>query len=140
MTVDESGVDMTMGFYLSHRIGLLLVSIIFMVTVLELVRRSHLKERYALLWLAAAACGLTVGLFPQSIVWFSQFFGFQYLTVFYVTSFLFLLLLVLAFTVVISKLSERNRELAQEVALLAHRVARLERGGAEGGRGRAGEP
>ena len=121
------------GFYLSHRIGLLLVSVTFMAVVLELVRRSHLKERYALLWLGAALFGLLLGLFPQAIVWFSQTVGFQYLTVFYVISFVFLLMLVLAFTVVISKLTERNRELAQEVALLSHRVTRLEAGGRQDG-------
>ena len=121
------------GFYWSHRVGLLLISLGFVVLVLELVRREHLKERYALLWLAAAACGLGVGLCPGVIAWTSSAFGFQYLTVFYVGSFLFLLLLVLAFTVVISKLSERNRSLAQEVALLARRVEQLEGNGAEEG-------
>lgn len=115
------------GFYWSHRVGLLLVSLSFMILVLELVRREHLKERYALLWLAAAACGLGVGVFPGLITWTSALLGFQYLTVFFVGSFLFLLLLVLAFTVVISKLSERNRTLAQEVALLARRIEQLER-------------
>lgn len=114
------------GFYWSHRVGLLLISLGFMMLVLELVRRAHLKERYALLWLVAASCGLGVGFFPGIITWTSAIFGFQYLTVFYVGSFLFLLLLVLAFTVVISKLSERSRCLAQEVALLARRVEELE--------------
>jgi len=114
------------GFYWSHRIGLLVVSAAFLALVLELVRREHLKERYALLWLAAAACGLAVGLFPRLVVWVSASFGFQYLTVFYAGSFLFLLLLVLAFSVVLSKLSERNRILAQEVALLSRRVEQLE--------------
>lgn len=114
------------GFYWSHRVGLLLISLGFMMLVLELVRREHLKERYALLWLAAAACGLGVGVFPGLITWTSTIFGFQYLTVFFVGSFLFLLLLVLAFTVVISKLSERSRRLAQEVALLARRVEEME--------------
>lgn len=114
------------GFYWSHRVGLLLVSLAFMILVLELVRREHLKERYALLWLAAATCGLAVGFFPGLITWTSAHLGFQYLTVFYVGSFLFLLMLVLAFTVVISKLSERNRTLAQEIALLARRVEELE--------------
>lgn len=123
----ENDGDLVVGFYFSHRIGLLLVSVAFLATVLELVRRSHLKERYALLWLGAAACGLGIGFFPQLVVWFSAVLGVQYLTVFYLSSFLFLLLLVLAFTVVISKLSERNRELAQEIALLAHRMTTLER-------------
>lgn len=115
------------GFYWSHRVGLLLISLGFMLLVLELVRRAHLKERYALLWLAAAVSGLGVGFFPGVITWVSAAFGFQYLTVFYVASFLFLLLLVLAFTVVISKLSERNRILAQEIALLSRRIEALER-------------
>jgi hypothetical protein len=114
------------GFYTSHRVGLLVVSAAFMALVLELVRRGHLKERYALLWLAAAVAGLFVGCFPRVVVWMSTVFGFQYLTVFYVTSFLFLLLLVLAFTVVISTLAERNRALAQEVALLGRRIEVLE--------------
>jgi MFS family permease len=117
------------GFYWSHRVGLLVVSLTFMLLVLELVRREHLKERYALLWLAAATCGLGVGIFPGLITFTSGVFGFQYLTVFFVGSFLFLLMLVLAFTVVISKLSERNRMLAQEVALLTRRVEELERDG-----------
>lgn len=114
------------GFYWSHRVGLLLISLSFMILVLELVRRAHLKERYALLWLAAATCGLFVGFFPGVVTWTSSVFGFQYLTVFFVACFLFLLLLVLAFTVVISKLSERSRALAQEVALLSRRVEDLE--------------
>ena len=80
------------GFYWSYRVGLLLVSLSFMILVLELVRREHLKERYALLWLAAAACGLGVGFFPSLITWTSALFGFQYLTVFFVGSFLFLLM------------------------------------------------
>lgn len=113
-------------FYSSHRAGLLIISLAFMTLVLELVRRAHLKERYALLWLAAALCGLAVGLFPRLVIWLSATLGFQYLTVFFVGSFIFLLLLVLAFTVVISKLSERNRTLAQELALLARRVETLE--------------
>lgn len=123
--MDEQSAEI-IGFYWSHRVGLLCVSMAFMGLVLELVRRGHLKERYALLWLAAAVAGLFVGLFPRLIVWMSGAFGFQYLTVFYVTSFLFLLLLVLAFTVIISKLTERNRALAQEIALLAQRLDALE--------------
>ncbi len=79
-----------------------------------------------MLWLAAAVCGLFVGLAPGLVVWLSTTFGFQYLTVFYISSFLFLLMLVLAFTVVISKLTEHNRALAQEVALLNRRVEQLE--------------
>jgi hypothetical protein len=114
------------GFQTAHRYGLLLLSVLLVAFVLELVRRGHLKERYALLWLFAAGCSLIIGLFPGIIVHLSNWLHFQFLTFFFVLSFLFLLLLVLTFTVIISRLSERNRDLAQEVALLNQRVGELE--------------
>lgn len=115
------------GFYALHRAGLLLLSLALVLLVLELVRRGHLKERYALLWLSVSACGLALGFFPGIIVRISLLFGFQYLSVVSLFAFLFLLLLVLAFTVVISRLSERSRRLAQELALLSRRIEDLEK-------------
>jgi hypothetical protein len=114
------------GFYALHRVGLLLLSLSLLLVVLELVRRGHLKERYALLWLAVSGFGLIVGLFPFIIVRLSLLFNFQYLTVVFFFAFIFLLLLVLVFTVVISRLSEQSRRLAQEAALLAERLDRME--------------
>lgn len=110
----------------SHRIALGLLSVVLFGLVLELVRREHLKERYALLWLGTSAMGLVIGIFPGVIVWFAETFHFQMITTLFVVSFLYVLGIVLSFTVIISRLSERNRRLAQEVALLAHRVQRME--------------
>lgn len=115
------------GFYQLHRVGLLLGALLLVAFVLELVRRGYLKERYALLWLAASCGGLLIGVFPSIITRLSVWLEFQYLTVVFVACFLFLLALVLAFTVIISRLSERNRELAQELALLENRITALER-------------
>lgn len=116
-----------MGLQISHRVGLAALSLLLLLLVLELVRRDLLKERYALLWMAAALAGLTIGVYPDIIVIFSNLFSFQYLTVLFVLSFVFLLGVVLAFTVVISRLVEHNRRLTQEVALLAHAVRELEK-------------
>lgn len=115
------------GLYGSHRIALLVMSVALLVLVLELVRRNLLRERYALLWLGTSLVGLVVGLFPDLIVRFSNWMRFQYLTALFFLTFMFVLALVLAFSVVLSRQSERNRRLAQEVALLQHRVKRLER-------------
>lgn len=114
------------GLTFEHRFALLLMSVALLVIVLELVRRGYLKERFALLWLATAAAGLVIGVFPGIITAVSESFSFQYLTVLFVLSFVFMLGLVLSFTVVISRLSERNRELAQELALLDNRLRALE--------------
>ena len=124
--MEENGIGQV-GFYVAHRFGLLGVSLLLVLFVLELVRRGHLKERYALLWLFVSGMGLLIGIFPSIIVKLSIWFGFQYLTVVYVFSITFLLGIVLTFSVVISRLSERNRDLAQEVALLDERMRQLEK-------------
>ncbi|NUM54107.1 MAG: DUF2304 domain-containing protein [Candidatus Hydrogenedentes bacterium] len=112
---------------LVHRIGILGMSLSLMLLVLELVRRGWLKEKYALLWLGTAGVSVLVGVFPNIIVAAANLFHFQYLTVLFTVYFLFTLGLVMSFSVVISQLAERNRELTQELALLAHTVERMER-------------
>lgn len=112
-----------------HRIALLLISLFVLAIVLEIVRRGLLKERYALLWLAAAGLGLVFGVFPRLIVLLSHVLHVQYLTLLFALSFAFLLGLVLSFSAVISRQTERTRELTQEVALLAHQVKELEKRG-----------
>jgi hypothetical protein len=114
------------GFYLAHRLGLLAAGVALVLLVLELVRRGHLKERYALLWLGASFGALAIGLFPNVIARVSVLLELQYLTVVFVACFLFLLALVLAFSAILSQLSERCRELAQEVALLEARLEKME--------------
>ena len=114
------------GFTMFHRIGLMVFSVLLLILVLELVRRRLFKERYALLWLATAGCGVIVGLFPGIIVWLSKVMHVQFLTVFFLLALLFLLGLVLSFSVVISSLSEQNRAIAQELGLLANRLNEIE--------------
>jgi len=114
------------GFYLQHRLGLFLLGVSFILLIFELVRRGHLKERYALLWLAAGGAALVVGVFPRLIIWLAALLEFQYLTVLFAFSAAFFIALLLAFTVIISKLSERSRTLAQEVAILRQRLEAIE--------------
>lgn len=109
-----------------HRIALLVLSLLLFGFVLELVRRDLLKERYALLWLATSLFGLVIGIFPSLIIRFSNLVRFQMLTALFVLAFVFTLAIVLGFSVIISRLTEHNRRLAQELALLANRVERCE--------------
>lgn len=114
------------GFTMPHRVALLALSVMLLAVILELVRRGRFKERYALLWLASALFGLMVGVFPGIIVCIARILNVQFLTVVFGLAFVFFLGLILSFCVVISQLSEQNRELAQELALLANRLKTLE--------------
>ena len=109
-----------------HRVALLVLSIVLFALVLELVRREKLKERYALLWLGTSVVGVLVGIFPQIIERTTNALHFQLLTTLYAISFIYVLGIILSFSVIISSLSEHNRKLVQEVALLANRMDALE--------------
>ena len=116
-----------LDLYIYHRLAILCLSLSFAAAVFELIRRGLLKERYALLWLSTSFVALLFGAFPRMLVFLAQTFHFQYLTVILMLSFLFTLGLVLSFTIIMSRLSDRNRRLTQEVALLTHAVQRLEK-------------
>jgi hypothetical protein len=109
-----------------HRVALLVLSIGLFVIVIELVRRELLRERYALLWLGTSVLGVVVGIFPRIIEWVTASLHFQLLTTLYAVSFIYMLGIVLAFCVIITKQIDRGRILAQEVALLSNRLDKLE--------------
>lgn len=103
------------------------VSILLLVIVFELIRRRSLKEEYSLLWLLSGVVILTFSIFPNLLLIISKALGMFYLTTLFVISFLFLLLIVLHFSTVISQLSERNKDLIQELSILDFRFKELDK-------------
>ena len=103
------------------------VSILSLVIVFELIRRRRLKEEYSLLWLLSGVVILIFSIFPNLLGIISKMMGMYYLTALFVISFLFLLLIVLHFSTVISQLSERNKELTQELSILDFRFKELDK-------------
>lgn len=103
----------------SIQIIAIVFSLCILVGVIELIRRGMLKERYALLWLASAAILLVLSVWRELLHKISQIVGVAYPpSLLFFAAFLFLLLIVLHFSVIISNLSEKNKRLAQEVGIL----------------------
>jgi len=96
------------------------LSIILLFITFELIRKKKLREEYSLLWLFTGAVILIFSIWPEYFLsrFFSQITGIFYLSAVVLLAFLFLLLIVFHFSVVISKLTDRNKELAQRHALL----------------------
>jgi hypothetical protein len=92
---------------------------VLLVIVVELIRRGKLKERYSLLWLFAGAVLLIFSTSRYLLELISRALGIFYPPSFlFLLAFFFLLLITLHFSVVISGLSEKNKKLAQELALM----------------------
>jgi hypothetical protein len=105
--------------------------------VLELIRRGRLKERYSLLWLFSGMVMLILALSRGILEYIAHAIGIFYPpSLLFLIAFIFLLLITLHFSVIISGLSERNKKLAQEIALLRQnveemKIVRKQAGGAE---------
>ncbi|HUI44923.1 MAG TPA: DUF2304 domain-containing protein [Nitrospirota bacterium] len=91
--------------------------------VAELIRRGRLKEKYSLLWLLSGGVLLIFSSSRDILQYVSHLLGIYYPpSLLFLVAFLFLLLITLHFSVVISGLSEKNKQLAQEVALMRQQI------------------
>lgn len=99
-------------------------SLILLLYLLEMVRRRKLRTEYSILWLFGSAVMLVFSINKNWLDYVSQAVG-----IFYPPSFLFLigmffmLLILIHFSITISKLQQMNKKMAQELALLKQRVA-----------------
>jgi hypothetical protein len=99
------------------------------VLVFELVRRRRLMERYALLWLFASAVLLLLAVWRGLLNEIAHAIGIYYApSALFVIAFGFILVLLLHFSLVISRLADQNKLLAQRLGLLQQRVDATERG------------
>lgn len=100
-------------------------SLVLLLFVVEMVRRKRLLERYSLLWLAGGLVLVVLSASPRLLDRLAPFLGFAYPpAALFLGGFFLLVLLSLHFSLAISKLSDRNRILAQRVALLEEKLER----------------
>jgi hypothetical protein len=110
-----------------QRVAVIAIAVIVVAVVVELVRRRRLMERYALLWLAAAATLFVLAVWQGLLTTLSGDLGIRSgPNLLFAVGFAFVVVLLLSMTLVISRLSDENKRLAQRVALLADRLAALE--------------
>jgi hypothetical protein len=96
------------------------------VLVFELVRRRRLMERYALLWLFASAVLLGLAVWRDLLETIASTVGIYYApSALFAIAFGFVLVLLLHFSLVISRLADQTKVLAQRLGLLQQRVDEL---------------
>jgi hypothetical protein len=101
-------------------------SLLLILVVLELVRGRRLKERYALLWIATGVVLLVLSAWRGGLNTIAGWLGVTGYppAVLFAVATLFVVLVLLHYSTVLSKLTDENVELAQRIALLEERVGR----------------
>lgn len=100
---------------------LLVLTITFgiIVFVLRLVRKGQLRAKYSILWLSVGSLLILLAASPLMLDVVARAVGIDYPpAAFFLTALCFLLLVVVHFSWELSRLEERTRRLAEELALL----------------------
>ena len=96
-----------------------LVSVALLFYILEMVRRRKLREEYSILWLAGGVILLVFSLKRDWLEWAADRAGIYYPPSFlFLIGMLFILLILIHFSITISRLYQMNKKMAQELALL----------------------
>ncbi|MCW3068934.1 MAG: hypothetical protein JWL67_1559 [Solirubrobacterales bacterium] len=108
------------GLAIAVTLGLLLL-------VFELVRRKRLSERYAILWLVAATTLFVLAVWKGLLTSLSHDVGISYPpSALFAVAIGLIAMILLHFSLAVSRLSDQNKVLAQRLGLLAQRLEKAE--------------
>ena len=103
----------------TQRAFAILASAAVLALVVELVRRRRLREEYAFLWVITAGGMVVLATWYGLIEWITRLIGaVTVTTTLFLFALLFLLVINVHYSTVISRLSLQIRRLAQEIAIL----------------------
>jgi len=110
------------------KIVALMISIGMMLLIIELVRRRKLREEYSWLWLLTGSVIIVLMMWFGLLKWTTHLIGaIKPSSAIFFFAFLFLFIISLHFSVVISKLTDQVKELAQRNALLETELQELKK-------------
>ena len=104
----------------------ILGSLGLLVVIVNLVRRRRLAEEYSLLWLLVGVGFVAISVFRGLIEEIADILGIDYgPSAIFLIAIFFIIWLLLHFSLIVSSLAERNRILAQDLALLKLEIDEL---------------
>lgn len=112
-----------------------IASLLLILVVLELIRGRRLKERYALLWLVTGVALLVLSVWREGLNTIARWLGVSSYppAILFAAAILFVIVVLLHYSTVLSKLADQNTLLAQRVALLEQRLGARGRGDGDAG-------
>ncbi|MCL2384008.1 MAG: DUF2304 domain-containing protein [Oscillospiraceae bacterium] len=105
------------------QLPMIIISILFIILVVEIVRKDRISVKYSLVWIFSGAVMLVVSLFPNRFLGVARYFGFEVLSnmLFFVGIGL-LMLISISLTVIVSGQKKKIQVLIQEVSLLKEKL------------------
>lgn len=109
------------------KIVLLIAIVLFLGVILSLLKHKRLALKYTLLWLLTAFLMLILVVFPELMTYMARMIGIQSnMNGLYIFLIAFMIILLMSLTSIVSRQTERIKNLTQEQGLLEKRVRELE--------------
>ena len=104
----------------------IVASFLLLFFVLYLIRKRSIKEEYSLLWLFFCIVFIVFSIWREGLELFAKFIGIAYAPA--ALFFIFLLaifMILIEFSIIISKLSDKIKNLAQDIGILKMEIDKL---------------
>lgn len=113
---------------LKLKILILLTALSSIIFVVNLLKKEKINMKYSLLWMIISFIVGLLGIFPNMINILSSWLGiYEPINALFFLGFIFVLLMIFSFIVLFSRISERQKNLAQYIAITEYKQS-LEKG------------
>ncbi|MCH5166320.1 MAG: DUF2304 domain-containing protein [Erysipelotrichales bacterium] len=113
---------------ISSRTLLLFAIIIFIIVMLNFIKKDNVSIKYSLIWLISSLIVIVLILIPNCLEWMSHLLGFELISnMIFVIAILILFAICFSFTVIVTRETRKIRLLIQEISILKAKVESLEK-------------
>ncbi len=97
----------------------IIISIFFLLMILYLIKNKRIKEEYSLLWIFFSIVFVVFSLWREGLDYIANYIGIAYPpAALFLILLMAIFLILIEFSIIISKLSDKNKTLAQEIGLM----------------------
>lgn len=101
-------------------------SMILLAFILALIRNKKIKEEYSLLWIIAGVIFLFFAIWRDALDYLANLAGIAYApAAIFLVFFIAIFIILVQFSIILSKLTEQNKRLIQEIGLLKMEIEQL---------------
>jgi hypothetical protein len=101
-------------------------SMILLAFILVLIRNKKIKEEYSLLWIIAGVIFLLFSIWRDALDYLANLAGIAYApAAIFLVFFIAIFMILVQFSIILSKLTEQNKRLVQEIGLLKMEIEQL---------------
>lgn len=105
------------------QVVLVICVIIFLAMIIRLLRKKSLELKYSILWIITGVVLLVLAIFPTLLEKFTAIVGiYSVVNGLFAIALFFTLLMLLSLSSIVSQLTKKNKEIAQQLALIEKEI------------------